>query len=60
MGINSLTLKFKEELTMLINKSQLPPVNVMLVMESVQKEVNNALLAQLQCEKSEEIAEKGE
>ena len=45
MGINSLTLKFKEELTMLINKSQLPPVNVMLVMESVQKEVNNALLA---------------
>ena len=60
MGINSLTLKFREELTTLINNSQLPPVNILFVMESIQKEVNNALLVQLQCEKTEEDKEKGE
>ena len=60
MGINSLTLKFREELTTLINNSKLPPVNILFVMESIQKEVNNALLLQLQCEKTEEDKEKGE
>ena len=54
MGINISTLKFKEELTQLINNSQLPPINILLVMDSVQKEVNNILLTQLQSEKIEE------
>ena len=58
MVINTLTLKFKEELTQLINNSQLPPINILLVMDGIQKEVNNVLIAQIQNEKSEEY--KGE
>ena len=57
MGINTSTLKFKEELTQLINKSQLPPINILLVMDSVQKEVNSILLTQIQSEKTEERKE---
>lgn len=58
MEINALTLKFKEELTKLINNSNLPPVNVLLVMENIQKDVHNALIIQLQEEKTKEKEEK--
>ena len=58
MGINTLTLKFKEELTNLINNSNLPPINVLLVMETIEKDVRNAFVMQLQEEKTRET--KGE
>lgn len=58
MEINALTLKFKEELTKLINNSKLPPINVLLVMENIQKDVHNALIIQLQEEKTKEKEEK--
>lgn len=58
MNINTTTIKFKEELTELINNSNLPPVNVFLVLDSICKEVNLLMLQQLQQEKNEEF--KGE
>ena len=58
MNINTTTIKFKEELTELINNSNLPPVNVFLVLDSIYKEVNLLMLQQLQQEKNEEF--KGE
>ena len=57
MGINTLTLKFKEDLAQLINNSQLPPINILLVMENLHKEVNNVLLTQMQKETEEERKE---
>lgn len=48
MGINTATKNFKEDLTRLINESGLPAVNILLVMESIQKEVYNAFLTQIQ------------
>ena len=61
MGINTETKNFKENLTDLINNSGLPAVNILLVMESIQKEVHNAFLIQMQEEtKNEESKEKGE
>ena len=59
MGINTLTLKFKEELTNLINNSNLPPINVLLVMETIQKDVQNAFVMQLQEEKTRETKGEG-
>ena len=58
MNINTTTIKFKEELTELINNSNIPPVNVFLVLDSICKEVNLLMLQQLQQEKNEEF--KGE
>lgn len=58
MGINTATIKFKENLTELINNSNLPPVNVFLVLDSIFKEVNLLMMQQLQQEKNEEF--KGE
>lgn len=58
MGINTATLKFKEDLTELINNSNLPPVNVFLVLDSICKEINLLMMQQLQQEKNEEY--KGE
>ena len=58
MGINTATKNFKEDLTRLINESGLPAVNILLVMESIQKEVHNAFLTQMQEEtKNEESKE---
>lgn len=54
MGINTATINFKENLTELINNSGLPAVNILLVMESIQKEVHNAFLAQMQEEQKKE------
>ena len=58
MGINTATIKFKENLTELINNSNLPPVNVFLVLDSICKEVNLLMMQQFQLEKNEEF--KGE
>lgn len=58
MGINTATKNFKEDLTRLINESGLPAVNILLVMETIQKEVHNAFLTQMQEEtKNEESKE---
>lgn len=54
MGINTATKDFKEDLTRLINESGLPAVNVLLVLESIQKEVHNAFLTQMQEEQKKE------
>lgn len=48
MGINTATKNFKENLTQLINESGLPPVNVLLVLESIQREVQGIYIQQLQ------------
>lgn len=53
MGINTATKNFKESLTELINNSGLPAVNVLLVLENIQREVHGAFLAQLQKEQKE-------
>ena len=58
MNINTTTIKFKEELTELINNSNLPSVNVFLVLDSLCKEINLLMMKQLQQEKNEEF--KGE
>ena len=54
MGINTATLKFKENMTELINNSGLPAVNILLVIEIVQKEVHNVFLSQIQEETKKE------
>ena len=54
MGINTATKNFKEDLTRLINESGLPAVNILLVMESIQKEVHGAFLTQMQEEAKKE------
>ena len=56
MGINTATKNFKENLTELINNSKLPAVNVLLVLESIQREVQGIYINQLH----EENAEKKE
>lgn len=57
MGINTATKNFNEDLTRLINESGLPAVNVLLVLESIQKEVHNAFLNQMQEEQKKEEKE---
>lgn len=54
MGINIATKNFKENLTKLINNSGLPAVNVLLVLESIQREVHGIYINQLQEENVEE------
>lgn len=54
MGINTATKNFKENLTQLINESGLPAVNVLLVLESIQREVYGIYAQQLQSEAVEE------
>lgn len=56
MGINTATKNFKENLTELINNSGLPAVNILLVLENIQREVQGIYINQLQ----EENAEKKE
>lgn len=58
MGINTATKNFKEDLTRLINESGLPAVNVLLVLESIQREVHNAFLIQMQEEETKNESNK--
>lgn len=43
MGINFETIKLKEGITKLINDSKLPPVNILLVLDSMTVQVNKFL-----------------
>lgn len=54
MGINSETIKFKEELTKLINNSNLPPANILLVLDFASIQVEQYLRIIIQKENSEE------
>ena len=54
MGINTATKNFKENLTELINNSGLPAANILLVLESTQREVYSVFLTQIQEEQKEE------
>ena len=57
MGINTATQKFKENITKIINESRLPAVNILLVLEGIQREVVEVYHQQLQQEQEEDTAE---
>ncbi|MCI9325930.1 MAG: hypothetical protein HFJ00_06765 [Lachnospiraceae bacterium] len=54
MGINLETIKLKEGIAKLINDSKLPPVNILLVLDSLTVQVNNFLEKSIKCEISAE------
>lgn len=61
MGINYQTMKFKEEMTNLINNSCLPAINVLFVLDSLRVEVSNLCNKAIEKEKEEYInKEQGE
>lgn len=61
MGINYQTIKFKEEMTNLINNSGLPAINVLFVLDSLRVEVSNLCNQAIEKEKEEYInKEQGE
>lgn len=43
MGINLETIKLKQDMAELINNSKLPPVNILLVLDSMTMQVNQFL-----------------
>lgn len=53
MGINYQTMKFKEEMTNLINSSGLPAINVLFVLDSIRAEVSNIVNQSIEKEKEE-------
>ena len=53
MGINYQTMKFKEEMTNLINNSGLPAINVLFVLDSLKAEVSNLCNQAIEKEKEE-------
>jgi hypothetical protein len=55
MGINYQTIKFKEEMTNLINNSGLPAINVLFVLDSLKAEVSNLCNQAIEKEKEEYI-----
>ena len=55
MGINYQTMKFKEEMTNLINNSGLPAINVLFVLDSLKSEVSNLCNQAIEKEKEEYI-----
>lgn len=57
MGINYQTMKFKEEMTNLINSSGLPAINVLFVLDSIRAEVSNIVNQSIEKEKEEYTAE---
>lgn len=58
MGINSETLKLKEDIVNLINNSSLPPVNISLILECVIAQVNGFLNSSIIHENSQKDGEK--
>lgn len=50
MGVNTETLKLKEKITEVVNNSQLPPVNVLLVLECIVMQVNGFVEKSIQYE----------
>lgn len=57
MGINTATQKFKENIAKIINESGLPAVNILLVLEGIQREVVEVYHRQLHQEQEEDTAE---
>ena len=55
MGINYKTIKFKEEITNIINNSELPAINVLFVLDSIRTEVSNLCNQAIKNEKEEYI-----
>ena len=55
--INTLTADFKNALYELINKSDLPVVNVLMVINEIQQSINYTYLKVLEKEKQEEQKE---
>lgn len=55
--INTLTADFKNALYELINKSDLPVVNVLMVINEIQQSINYTYLKVLEKEKQEEQEE---
>ena len=55
MGINYQTMKFKEEMTNLINNSGLPAINVLFVLDTLKAEVSNLCNQAIEKEKEEYI-----
>lgn len=53
MGINYQTMKFKEEMTNLINNSGLPAINVLFILDSLRSEVSNLCNQAIEKEKEE-------
>lgn len=54
MGINSETIKLKQDIAELINNSKLPPVNILLVLDSMVMQVNQFLQASIKQESDAE------
>lgn len=54
MGINSGTIKLKQDMAELINNSKLPPVNILLVLDSMTMQVNQYLQTSIQNESEAE------
>lgn len=54
MGINSETIKLKQDMAELINNSKLPPVNILLVLDSMIMQVNQYLQTSIQHESESE------
>lgn len=50
MGINSETIKLKQDMAELINNSKLPPVNILLVLDSMTMQVNQFLQSSIKQE----------
>lgn len=59
MGINSATLKFKNDLVALINNSGLPICNVEMVMSNALSVVQSELKKAIESEKKEEVEADG-
>ena len=57
MGINYQTMKFKEEMTNLINNSGLPAINVLFILDSLRAEVSNLCNQAIEKEKEESTKE---
>lgn len=60
MGINTATMKFKEDLVDLINKSGLPPCVTKMVLENALSAVQQQELLAMQAEAESEVAKDAE
>lgn len=59
MGINSATMKFKNDLVALINNSGLPICNIEMVMSNTLSVVQSELRKAIEAEKKEEVESDG-
>lgn len=59
MGINTATMKFKNDLLLLINNSGLPICNVEMIMANVLSAVQTKLSEAIELEQKEEVGSDG-